>query len=96
MGRSLKKGPYVNERLLNRVKNMQAGDKTMLKLWDRACTITPEMVGFMFGVHDGRKHVSLTVNENMVGHRFGEFAPTRKFVGHGGKIAKAQAAGGKK
>lgn len=91
MSRSLKKGPYVNERLLNRVKNMKEGDKTTLKLWDRACTITPEMVGFVFGVHDGRKHVSVLVNENMVGHRFGEFAPTRKFVVHGGKMAKSQA-----
>jgi small subunit ribosomal protein S19 len=91
MSRSLKKGPYVNERLLNRVKGMKEGDKTMLKLWDRACTITPEMVGFVFGVHDGRKHVSVLVNENMVGHRFGEFAPTRKFVVHGGKMAKSQA-----
>ena len=91
MGRSLKKGPYVNERLLTKVKNLKEGDKTPIKMWDRACTITPEMVGFVFGVHDGRKHVSISVTENMVGHRFGEFAPTRKFVVHGGKMAKAQA-----
>ncbi len=91
MSRSLKKGPYVNERILKRVLAMKTGDKTPLKLWDRACVITPEMVGFVFGVHDGRKHVSISVSENMVGHRFGEFAPTRKFVAHGGKMAKAQA-----
>jgi small subunit ribosomal protein S19 len=91
MGRSLKKGPYVNERLMKKILNLKEGDKTPIKLWDRACTITPEMVGFVVGVHDGRKHVSVSVTENMVGHRFGEFAPTRKFVVHGGKMAKAQA-----
>jgi small subunit ribosomal protein S19 len=92
MSRSLKKGPYVNERILKKVSALAANDKTVIKLWDRACTITPEMVGFVFGVHDGRKHVSVTVTENMVGHRFGEFAPTRKFVVHGGKMAKTQGA----
>lgn len=96
MGRSLKKGPYINERFLKKILNLKEGDKTPIKLWDRACTITPEMVGFVAGVHDGRKHVSVTVTENMVGHRFGEFAPTRKFVVHGGKMAKAQAGGAKK
>lgn len=95
MSRSLKKGPYVNERILKKVLDLKTGDKTMIKVWDRACVITPQMVGFVFGVHDGRKHVSISVTENMVGHRFGEFAPTRKFVSHGGKMAKAQA-GGKK
>jgi len=92
MSRSLKKGPYVNERLLKKVMDLKSGDKTVIKLWDRASVITPEMVGFHFGVHDGKKHVSVLVGENMVGHRFGEFAPTRKFVGHGGKMAKTQAA----
>ena len=91
MSRSLKKGPYVNERILKKVLDLKQGDKTPIKIWDRACVITPQMVGFVFGVHDGRKHVSITVTENMVGHRFGEFAPTRKFVSHGGKMAKAQA-----
>jgi small subunit ribosomal protein S19 len=91
MSRSLKKGPYVNERILKKVLDLKQGDKTTIKIWDRACVITPQMVGFVFGVHDGRKHVSITVTENMVGHRFGEFAPTRKFVSHGGKMAKAQA-----
>jgi small subunit ribosomal protein S19 len=93
MPRSLKKGPYVNERLLNKIKNLKPGDKTIIKTWDRACTITPEMVGFNIGVHDGRKHVQVYVVENMVGHKLGEFAPTRKFVSHGGKMAKQQAKG---
>ena len=91
MSRSLKKGPYVNERLLNKIKNLKPGDKTALKTWDRSCSITPEMVGFSIGVHDGRKHVQVYIVENMVGHKLGEFAPTRKFISHGGKMAKKQA-----
>jgi len=91
MPRSLKKGPYVNERLLKKVKNLKPGDKTLIKVWDRSCTITPEMVGFTFGVHNGRKHEPVYVVENMVGHKLGEFAPTRKFLSHGGKMAKTQA-----
>lgn len=71
--------------------NLRPGDKTVIKVWDRACTITPEMVGFTIGVHNGKQHVPVFVTENMVGHRFGEFALTRKFVSHGGKIAKDQA-----
>ncbi len=88
MSRSLKKGPYVNEKLLKKIQNLRAGDKTVIKIWDRASTITPEMVGFTFGVHNGRHHISVLIVENMVGHRLGEFSPTRKFQGHGGKIAK--------
>lgn len=88
-----KKGPYVNERLQKRVLNLKPGDKTVLKLWDRASTITPEMVGFNFGVHNGKVHIPVLVTENMVGHKFGEFSPTRKFVSHGGKMAKEQAKG---
>ncbi|MGI6374077.1 MAG: 30S ribosomal protein S19 [Patescibacteria group bacterium] len=91
MSRSLKKGPYLNTRLLAKVKKLQPGDKTVLKVWDRAATITPEMVGFTFGVHNGKTHVPVYVVENMVGHRLGEFSPTKKFVSHGGKMAKAQA-----
>jgi len=87
MSRSLKKGPYINQRFLNKIKNLKPGDKTNLRLWDRSCTITPEMVGFTVGVHNGRKHVDTYVIEDMVGHKFGEFAPTRKFVNHGGKKA---------
>lgn len=95
MSRSLKKGPYVNLRLLAKVKKMRPGDKTVIKVWDRACTVTPEMVGFTLGVHNGKTHLPIYIVENMVGHRLGEFAPTRKFVSHGGKMAKSQAEGKK-
>lgn len=88
MSRSLKKGPYVNERLLKKIKELKQGDSTVVKTWDRACTITPEMVGFNIGVHNGKKHVPVLISENMVGHKLGEFAPTRKFVSHGGKLAQ--------
>ena len=91
MSRSLKKGPYINLRLVEKIKKLQPDDKTVVKVWDRACTITPEMVGFTLGVHNGKTHLPVYVVENMVGHRLGEFAPTRKFVSHGGKMAKAQA-----
>ena len=91
MSRSQKKGPYINTRLVNKVKNLKPGDKTVIKVWDRAATITPEMVGFTFGVHNGKTHVPVYVVENMVGHRLGEFSPTKKFISHGGKMAKAQA-----
>lgn len=91
MSRSLKKGPYVNDRLLKRVKNLRPGDKTVIKTWDRASTITPEMVGFTIGVHNGRQHMPVYIVENMVGHKLGEFAPTRKFISHGGRMAKEQA-----
>lgn len=90
MSRSLKKGPYVDERLLKKVANMRVGDKTVIKTWARACVITPVMVGFTFGVHNGKVHVPVTIVENMVGHRLGEFSLTRKFVRHGGKIQKEQ------
>jgi len=91
MSRSLKKGPYVNPKILKKVKDLKPGDKTVIKIWDRACSITPEMVGFVIGVHNGRQHIPVNIVENMVGHKLGEFAPTRKFISHGGKIAKAQA-----
>jgi small subunit ribosomal protein S19 len=90
MSRSLKKGPYINLRLVEKIKNLKPGDKTTIKVWDRAATITPEMVGFTLGVHNGKTHIPVYVVENMVGHRLGEFSPTRKFVSHGGKMAKAQ------
>lgn len=96
MPRSLKKGPYINERLLKKVMNLKASDNTIIKTWDRSCSITPEMVGHTIGVHNGRQHVSVYVVEDMVGHKLGEFSPTRKFPGHGGKMAKQQAKGGKK
>jgi small subunit ribosomal protein S19 len=91
MSRSLKKGPYVNLRLLNKIKNLKPGDKTVIKVWDRAATITPEMVGFTLGVHNGKTHIPVYVVENMVGHRLGEFSMTKKFISHGGKMAKSQA-----
>jgi small subunit ribosomal protein S19 len=92
MSRSLKKGPYINLRILNKLKNLKPGDKTIIKVWDRACTITPEMVGFTIGVHNGKQHVPVYIVENMVGHRLGEFALTKKFIVHGGKMAKEEAA----
>lgn len=88
MARSLKKGPYVNEDLLKKIKDKKPEDKKPIKTWDRSCTITPEMVGHVIGVYNGRQHVSVSIVENMVGHKLGEFAPTRKFVAHGGKKAK--------
>ena len=93
MSRSLKKGPYINERLLNKIKNLKQGDRTVIKTWDRSCTVTPEMVGFTIGVHNGRKHEEVYIVENMVGHKLGEFAITRKFISHGGKMAKTQSKG---
>ena len=92
MSRSLKKGPYVDERLLQKVmKAKGANDHKSIKTWARACTITPEMVGMHFAVHNGRNFIEVFVDENMVGHKLGEFSPTRKFVSHGGKMAKDQA-----
>lgn len=90
MSRSLKKGPYIDERLLKKVAKLRVGDKTMIKTWARASTIVPQMLGFTFGVYNGKVHLPVTVVENMVGHKLGEFSPTRKFVRHGGKIQKAQ------
>ena len=92
MSRSSKKGPYVEERLLNRIEQMNAsGSKNMIRSWSRASTIFPEMVGHTIAVHDGRKHVPVFVTEQMVGHKLGEFAPTRTFRGHAGdKSAKVK------
>ena len=85
MSRSLKKGPYVEPKLLARVQKMnETGDKQVLKTWSRSSTIFPEFVGHTFAVHDGRKHVPVYVTEDMVGHKLGEFAPTRTFRGHSG------------
>jgi len=90
MSRSLKKGPFTDEKLMIKVGKLSAGDKTVIQTWARASTITPEMVGFTFGVHNGRQHIPVFVSENMVGHKLGEFAPTRKFRGHGGKLARGK------
>ena len=85
MGRSIKKGPFVQPVLLKRVREMnEAGEKRVLKTWSRASTIFPEFVGHTFAVHDGRKHVPVYVTEDMVGHKLGEFDPTRTFKGHAG------------
>ena len=85
MGRSIKKGPYLQPVLLKRVKEMnEAGEKRVLKTWSRSSTIFPDFVGHTFAVHDGRKHVPVYVTEDMVGHKLGEFAPTRTFKGHAG------------
>ena len=85
MGRSIKKGPYVQPKLFARVKKMNdAGEKIVLKTWSRSSTIFPDFVGHTFAVHDGRKHVPVYVTEDMIGHKLGEFAPTRTFKGHAG------------
>jgi small subunit ribosomal protein S19 len=89
MARSSKKGPYIDERLMKKVTLMtQNGDKRIIKTWSRGCDIPPEFVGFTFAVHNGKQHLPVFVSENMVGHKLGEFAPTRKFKSHGGKLAK--------
>ncbi|MGI6175021.1 MAG: 30S ribosomal protein S19 [Christensenellales bacterium] len=85
MSRSIKKGPYVNEKLLARIHQMnESGEKKVLKSWSRASTIFPDMVGHTIGIHDGRKHVPVYITEDMVGHKLGEFAPTRTYRGHAG------------
>lgn len=89
MSRSLKKGPFTDAKLLAKIAKRSPGDKTVIKTWSRASTITPAMVGLTFGVHNGKQHISVFVVENMVGHKLGEFAPTRKFTRHGGKLTKS-------
>jgi len=91
MSRSSKKGPYVDPRVLKKIQGLEVGDKRIIKTWSRSCMIAPEMVGFTFGVHNGKDFINVYITENMVGHRLGEFSATRKFKGHGGKIAKEQA-----
>ena len=89
MGRSLKKGPYVEDKLLKRVEQMnRAGEKRVLKTWSRRSMIVPEFVGHTLAVHNGKQHIPVYITEHMVGHRLGEFAPTRTFRGHGGKGGK--------
>ena len=92
VGRSLKKGPYVEERLLGRIDRMnESGDKRVIKTWSRRSTIFPQMVGHTLAVHDGRKHVPVYITEDMVGHKLGEFAPTRAFRGHGAHTERSSA-----
>ena len=88
MSRSLRKGPFVEPKLLKKIENKKPDSAGVIKTWYRRSQIAPEMVGFTFGVHNGREFVPVLVNEEMVGHRLGEFSPTRKFLRHGGKIQK--------
>ena len=90
MSRSLKKGPYVDLKLLKKLAKLKAGDKTIIKTWSRDSSVTPEMIGFTIGVHNGKIHIPIFIAEEMVGHKLGEFSPTRKFVRHGGKMQKEQ------
>jgi small subunit ribosomal protein S19 len=88
MSRSLYKGPYVDEKLLKKIAGKKPGESAVIKTWARASMIAPEMVGFTFGVHNGKDHIAVVVSEEMVGHRLGEFSPTKKFHRHGGKMQK--------
>lgn len=93
MARSLKKGPYIDERLLEKVLNLRKDEKKIIKTWARYSTISPEMVGYTFGVHNGKEFVAVYVSEDMVGHKLGEFSPTTKFVRHGGRMQREIEAG---
>lgn len=88
MTRSIKKGPYVDERLLSKIEGKKPAEAGVIKTWSRDSQISPEMVGFKFGVHNGKSHVEVLISEEMVGHRLGEFSPTKKFLRHGGKMQK--------
>lgn len=90
MSRSLKKGPYIDPKLAKKVSALGNEDRTIIKTWARASTISPEFVGKTIAVHNGRVHVPVFITENMVGHKLGEFSPTRKFRSHGGKLAKGK------
>lgn len=88
MGRSLKKGPFVYPKLLKRIEELnKSGEKKVIKTWSRASTVFPQMIGHTIAVHDGRKHVPVYITEDMIGHKLGEFAPTRTFRGHAGEKA---------
>ena len=88
MSRSLKKGPFVDYKLLKKVKNLKPATAGVIKTWARRSQVSPEMIGFTFGVHNGKQHLEVLVSEEMVGHRLGEFSPTKKFLRHGGKMQK--------
>lgn len=92
MSRSIKKGPYVDEKLLKKIGKIKPGQNIVIKTWARSSMIAPEMVGFTLGVHNGKTHLPVLVTEDMVGHKLGEFSPTRKFTRHGGKMQKEQEA----
>jgi len=89
MSRSIKKGPYIDQRLLKKIANLNPGEKTIIKTWSRAAVISPEMVGYTFGVHNGKEFIPVFITEDMVGHRLGEFSPTRKFIKHGGRMQRS-------
>lgn len=93
MSRSLKKGPFTDPKLLKKIEGLKPENAKPIKTWSRSSVVSPEMVGFTFAVHNGKTHTNVYIVENMVGHRLGEFAPTRKFINHGGKMAKTQAKG---
>ena len=88
MTRSLKKGPFVDQKLFKKIKNLKVETKEVIKTWSRSSTIVPEMIGFTFGVHNGKEHIPVYITEEMVGHKLGEFSPTKKFRKHGGKKQK--------
>ena len=88
MSRSFKKGIFIDQRLLEKISKLKPGSKNVIRTWSRAALITPEMVGFTIGVHNGKEHIPVVIVENMVGHRLGEFVSTRKFVKHGGRMQK--------
>ena len=88
MSRSLKKGPYVDPRVLKKIEGKKPQSTGVIKTWSRACVISPEMVGFTFGVHNGKTHLEVLCAEDMVGHRLGEFSPSKKFTRHGGKMQR--------
>ncbi len=88
MTRSSKKGPYVDERVLKKIEGKKPLETGVIKTWSRACVISPEMIGFTLGVHNGKTHLDVLVSEDMIGHRLGEFSPTKKFIKHGGKMQK--------
>ncbi|MBI4094765.1 MAG: 30S ribosomal protein S19 [Candidatus Liptonbacteria bacterium] len=88
MSRSLRKGPFVDPKLLKKISRMKPADAAVIRTWARDSEISPEMVGFVFGVHNGKTFIEVRVSEEMIGHRLGEFSPTRKFVRHGGKMQR--------
>jgi len=88
MSRSVKKGPWVDPKLLEKISKLSAGDRTPIKTWSRSSEISPEMVGFVFAVHNGKDFIEVSVSEDMVGHRLGEFSITKKFIKHGGKMQR--------
>ena len=88
MTRSIKKGPYVDPRVIKKIEGKKPADVGIIKTWIRACVISPQMVGFTFGVHNGKQHIEVFITEEMVGHKLGEFSPTKKFHRHGGRMQK--------